>query len=45
MRFRLLFAAIILALASSCAPRVLCPAYSMEDSQTPQKSMEIQKEM
>jgi len=32
MRLRLLFAALVLASMSACAPRVLCPAYAVDDN-------------
>lgn len=32
MKFKLLFAAILLASMSACAPQVLCPAYAVEDA-------------
>ena len=34
MKFRLLFAAIVIASTSACAPQVLCPAYAIEDAPT-----------
>lgn len=43
MKFRLLFLAIILHFASSCAPRVLCPAYSVNDAQAPHEQTEVQQ--
>lgn len=45
MRFRLLFAAIVLASMSACAPQVLCPAYAIDDSPAPKEKIEVQKDM
>jgi len=32
MRLKLLFAAILIASMSACAPQVLCPAYAVDDN-------------
>ncbi|MDF9799064.1 hypothetical protein OKW21_004327 [Catalinimonas alkaloidigena] len=45
MRFRILFIAMILASMSACAPRVLCPAYAIDDAQAPKEKVEIQEGM
>lgn len=43
MKLRLLILSIVLYFASSCAPRVLCPAYSINDAQTPHEQAEVQQ--
>lgn len=45
MRLRLLFAALLLASMSACAPRVLCPAYAVDDNNETPELTEQQKRM
>jgi len=40
MKLRLIIIALILSSASACAPRVLCPAYAIEDAQPQQEKKE-----
>jgi hypothetical protein len=43
MKFRLILAAVALALMSSCAPQVLCPAYAVDD-QPAEQSARVEEE-
>lgn len=45
MRFRILFTVIVLASMSACAPRVLCPAYAIDDKLDSKEKIEIQQDM
>jgi hypothetical protein len=45
MRLRLLLAALMLASMSACAPRVLCPAYAVDDNSESQTPTEQQARM
>jgi hypothetical protein len=45
MRLKLLFAALLLASMSACAPRALCPAYAVDDNSETSELTEQQKRM
>lgn len=45
MKFKLLFAAILIAAMSSCAPQVLCPAYAVEDANEKQTMTERKEDV